>query len=139
MVSGAKDALETIPGVAAGEARTQSLIGATQAIKRSELRRLSLMAESLSGAAGTVAAVLGPKGDLPSDLKNGAITWLVTRGLMSPRATSRAALALTQPQLRALFQQFPRLAYAVVHELTRGQAGTAESTPIEEPELNSGP
>lgn len=140
VATGAKDALETVPGVAAGEARTQSLIGATQAIKRSELRRLSLMAESLSGAAGTVAAVLGPKGDLPSDLKNGAITWMITRGMMSPRATSRAALALTQPQLRALFQQFPRIAYAVVHEATRSPEGasTAAASPatsIEEPDL----
>jgi hypothetical protein len=130
IAQGAKTSLETIPGVAAGEAKTQELIGATKAIKQAELRRMSLMAESLSGAAGTVASLLGPRGEgsLPTDLRNGAITWLVTRGLMSPKSTSRAALALTQPQMQALFRQFPRLAYAVVQQLQSKPTGTDTQT-----------
>lgn len=118
VATGSKDALETIPGVAENEARTQGLIGAAKGIKRAELRRLSGTAEALSGVSGVLAGVLSPRGDLPSDVRNAAVTWLVTRGLMSPRSTSRAALALTQPQLKALFAQFPRLAYEVTRQMT---------------------
>jgi hypothetical protein len=91
------------------------------------------MAESVSGAAGTVASLLSSHGDnsLPTDIRNGAITWLVTRGLMSPKTTSRAALALTQPQMRALFQQFPRLAYAVVQQMQKPTATTPSAAMLE--------
>jgi hypothetical protein len=46
IADGAKDALETIPGVGASEARTQTLIGANKAIRQAEVRRLPLMAEN---------------------------------------------------------------------------------------------
>jgi hypothetical protein len=123
VASGTKDALETIPKVGEMEAGKQELIGAKRAIRQAELRRMSLMAESVSGAAGTVAALLSPnRGDVPEDIKRGATAWLVTRGLMSPKSTSRAALTLTKPQLQALLRQFPRLAYAVIHDATSPEA-----------------
>ena len=49
LASGAKKAMETIPGVAEGEATKRSLIGAQRALTAAERRRLSLMAESASG------------------------------------------------------------------------------------------
>jgi hypothetical protein len=123
IASGAKKGLETLPGVGQLEGRTQELIGAQRAIRQAELRRMSLMAESVSSAAGIVGSLVSPdRNDLPSDVKRGVTAWLVTRGLMSPKSTSRAALALTRPQVQALFRQFPRLAYAVVHDMTSPEA-----------------
>lgn len=116
----AKKALETIPGIAEGEARTQALIGTSKAIRRAELRHVGLLGEAAAGTSGLIAGMLGDNNrSLPEDVKRGVITWLVTRGMMSPRVASRAALTLTSPQLKALFAQFPRLAYEVAHQMTK--------------------
>lgn len=115
IASGAKSSLETIPGVAAGEAQTQELIGATRALKSAENRRLSLMAEGASvavgsGAGAALGQLLGPDSHLDGPLKQSVIGWLVTRGLLSPRSMSRGALVLTSQAAQAALRQFPRLA-----------------------------
>lgn len=126
IASGSKTALETIPGVGRQEGQTQALIGATKAIRRAEQRRLSLMAEGITGAGSIVGALLaGQHGGLDEGLKTGVTAYLVARGLMSPRSISRVGLQLTRRQTRELFRQFPRLAVAVVK--AAGAAGT--STP----------
>lgn len=126
IASGAKGALETIPGAGALETEKRSLIGATRALKQAENRRLSLAGElgsaALGGSVGT--AVSGLFGDQQADqtLKQGVAGWLVARGIASPRTLSRGGLALTSRQAQLLLREFPRLADYVA----RG-TGTAES------------
>lgn len=131
VASGAKSALETIDGVGAGETEKQGLIGASRALKTAENRRLSLAGEVGSAVAGnvagTVADMLSPDSSLDSKLKNGAVAWLVARGMASPRTMSRAGLALTAPQIEQLFRQFPRLAVAAI-EQAQGQPATSPTT-----------
>jgi len=126
VASGAKDALETIKGIAASEAQTQSLIGATRAIRQAELRRLPLAAEGISGAAAVVGAMLQPGSGLDDKLRNGATAWLIARGLASPRSISRQGLALTAEQTQQLLRQFPRLGDAVMKQLSVGQTGAGQ-------------
>lgn len=115
IASGAKDSLETIPGVAAGEQTTKDLIGATRATKAAETRRLSLMAEGASmavggGAGAAVGTLLGPDSHLDTPFKQSVVGWLITRGLLSPRSMSRQGLILTSVAAREALRQFPRLA-----------------------------
>jgi hypothetical protein len=112
--TGAKQALETISGVAEGEARKKSLIGATRAVKQAENRRLSLAGElgsaALGGSVGTgVSALLGDQNADPG-LKSGVTGWLIARGIASPRSLSRGGLVLTSRQAQALLREVPRLA-----------------------------
>jgi hypothetical protein len=117
IASGSKAALETIPGVGDAEATTQSLIGASRALRAAEGRRLPLSAEALSVAAPVIETLLTPNSPLPQAVRQGVTTYLISRGLMSPRSSSRIALALTNTQAQQLFQQFPRLAVEVVNQL----------------------
>lgn len=114
IAQGAKELMETIPGVATGEAEKRALIGVKRALTQAEQRRLSLMAEGVTGAAAIVASLIGSDGDISDTLKRGVGTYLIARGVMSPRVMSRTGLVLTQPQLKQLFTQFPRLAQAVL-------------------------
>ena len=98
-----------------------ALIGAEKALSQAEKRRLSLMAESVSGSAGVVSALLSKDGGLDDSLRNSVITFGVTRGLMSPRAISRAGLVLTSKQASALLRQFPRLGLAVISASQRAE------------------
>lgn len=116
---GAKENLETIPGVQASEKGVKELIGAKRALTQAEGRRLSLMAEGVTGAAGIVSALLAQNGGADESLKRGAIAYLATRGFMSPRVQSRAGLALTAEATKGLLHQFPRLAEAVLIEAQR--------------------
>lgn len=121
--AGAKDSLETIPGVGPSEARTQRLIGATRALKSAEARRLGAPTEVVSGALGASALVgglLNDNGNLPEGMKKAITAWLVVRGFGSPRSISRGGLILTDQQLRQLYQQFPRLGVEVLR--SRGSA-----------------
>lgn len=119
IADGSKSALETIPGVGAAEARTQALIGANKAIRQAEVRRLPLMAEVAAPAVGgAVAAASGrdPKGRAAEGI-GGA---LVTRMLLSPRSTSRAALGLSAPAVQQMLRQMPRAAvYAMLDDLQK--------------------
>lgn len=123
--SGAKQAMETIPGVAEGEAKKQGLIGAQRALRRAEERRLSLMAESASGIAGALGGALSPGGGMDDKAASAVLMWGLTRGILHPRQLSRAGLALTNDQALALLKQFPRLADTA---LSVAQAG-GESAP----------
>jgi len=119
IATGAKSSLEQIPGVKEREATTQGLIGATAAIRQAERRRLPLAAETTSAAVGAVAGALRSQGyelagDLPADVARATAGWLITRSLMSPKVTSRGALALTNRQVQQLLRQVPRLADYVV-------------------------
>lgn len=92
LASGAKQQLETIPGVAAQEARTQALIGARKAIKKAVLSpppRFELMRP------GTYPIV----------------------GALQPALESRASLLLADPGFRMLLQQSPRAAAALISQL----------------------
>jgi hypothetical protein len=119
IADGAKDALETIPGIAESEARTQSLIGATKAIRRAEVRRLPLVAEVAAPAVGgAVAAASGQ--DAKTRAGEGVGGALLTRMLLSPRSTSRAALSLTAPAIQQALRQMPRAAvYAMLDDLQK--------------------
>jgi hypothetical protein len=119
IADGAKDALETIPGIAESEARTQSLIGATKAIRRAEVRRLPLVAEVAAPAVGgAVAAASGQ--DAKTRAGEGIGGALLTRMLLSPRSTSRAALSLTAPAIQQALRQMPRAAvYAMLDDLQK--------------------
>lgn len=119
IASGSKDALERLPdvgaAVGAGEKRTQDMIGAVRALKSSENRRLSLMAEGASVALGSglgsaVSELLGPDSQLDSGLKKSVVGWAVTRGLLSPRSMSRGSLVVTHKAALEILRQFPRVA-----------------------------
>lgn len=85
---GIEDIPEFGPRIAASEKRTQDLIGATQAVRKAEARRLPLWAELASTGAGTAA------GAVTGDYKTGLGTGLALRAITSPRSLSRGALAL---------------------------------------------
>jgi hypothetical protein len=118
VAGGAKQGLEDIPDfgprIAASEGRTQDLIGATQALRKAEARRLPLWAELGSTAAGAAA------GGYSGDTKKGIGTALAIRALASPRSLSRGALAADM--LAPLAAQGPRLA-----ALLAALSGTPES------------
>lgn len=116
IATGAKDSLETIPGVAAGEKTSQELIGATRALKAAEGRRLSTAGEAISAVAPIVSQLIQPNSDVPHKIRNAAVSYLVTRGLASPRSLSRGALALTNTQVQELLRQVPRLAEFITSE-----------------------
>ena len=121
IASGAKQALESLPvvgkDVATSEARTKGLIGATQAIRQSEVRRMPLLVEMAAPIAGAVAGGAA-SGDIEGAGK-GITTAVVSRALLSPRTTSRAALGLTNAQLQQALRQMPRSAvYALLAQLT---------------------
>lgn len=124
VATGAKKSLETIPGVKEGEKKVQELIGLKRALTQSEARRLSLMAEGISGSAAVIGGLMGPNSGLDEKLKSSAAAWLVTRGIMSPRTTSRMALTMTSAQTREFLRAFPRIAMEVVR-----QGGGARSEP----------
>lgn len=124
--TGAKEGLETIPGVAEGEARKKSLIGASRALKQAENKRLSLAGEAASVALGSavggaVYTLLGNK-DADAGLKTGVTGWLLARGIASPRTLSRIGLTLTSRQAQALLREFPRLADYMATERDRPAA-----------------
>lgn len=116
IAEGSQEALETIPGVAAAEKRTQSLIGANKAIRRAESRRMPLVAELAAPITG--AAVGGAVGGYEG-AGQGLTATMLTRALLSPRTTSRAALALTNEQIQQVLQQMPRASvYALLEQVT---------------------
>lgn len=132
VAQGAQGALETIPGVAQSEGRTQALIGATKAIRRAEVRRLPLVAEIAAPVAGAVAggarsAMGGDARSAATGATEGITAAMLTRALLSPRSTSRMALGLTEPAIQQVLQQMPRGAvYSLLQQLTEGdQAPTA--------------
>ena len=119
IADGAKEALETIPGVGASEARTQGLIGATRAIRRAESRRLPLVAELAAPIVGGVAGGASDGGSL-GGVGQGVSVALLTRALLSPRTTSRAALGLTDPAIQQVMRQMPRASvYALLERLEK--------------------
>lgn len=117
IADGSKVALETIPNVAASEARTQSLIGATKSIRRAEARRLPLVAELAAPIVGGVAG--GASGGDAEGVAKGIGAAVLTRALLSPRTTSRAALALSASEIQQALRQMPRASvYALLDQLT---------------------
>lgn len=126
IASGSKRALDTIPGVSEAEAKTQSMIGATKALRQAEGRRLPLSAETISVAAPIIQTLLKPGGSLPDEVRRGVVSYLTTRGLMSPRSSSRIGLGLTAKQTTQLLRQFPRLGEAVATQLQAGAAGSSK-------------
>lgn len=130
IADGAKDALETIPGIAESESRTQALIGTSKAIRRAEVRRMPLVAEMAAPIAG--ATVGGLRGGDAKGVGEGVGTALVIRALLSPRTTSRAGLALTNEQIQQAIRQMPRAAiYALLGKVTgTDPSGTAPLGPI---------
>lgn len=129
IAQGAKEVMETIPGVATGEAEKRALIGVKRALTQAEQRRLSLMAEGVTGSAAIVASLMTSDGDISETLKRGVGTYLIARGVMSPRVMSRIGLTMTQPQLKQLFTQFPRLAQAVLARAEGVEETPTASTP----------
>lgn len=128
IADGAKESLEAaIPGVAAAEARTQGLIGATKAIRRAEARRLPLVAELAAPIAGGVAG--GLQGGDAEGVGKGVGVALLTRALLSPRTTSRAALTLTQEQIQQVLRQMPRGAVYTLLEQVTGTTPPAAEAP----------
>jgi hypothetical protein len=129
IAEGAKESLESLPGVGAkvaeSETRTQGLIGASRAIRRAESRRLPLIAEMAAPVAGAVAG--GATGGDVESAGKGITAAVVTRALLSPRTTSRAALALTNEQIKQGLRQMPR---AAVYQLLDQVTGTG-TTPAE--------
>jgi hypothetical protein len=138
IADGAKDALETIPGVGASEARTQGLIGATKAIRRAEVRRMPLVAEIATPTA--AAMVGGAHGLMSSDVSGategagrGITAAMLLRALLSPRSTSRMALGLTEPAIQQVIRQMPRGAvYALLDQVT-GPGSAPVAGPPETP------
>lgn len=126
IASGSKRALATIPGVPEAEATTQGFIGASRAIRQAEGRRLPLSAEALSVAAPMIQTMLKPGGSLPDEVRRGVVSYLTTRGLMSPRSSSRIGLTLTAKETGQLLRQFPRLSEAVVTQLQAEGAGASK-------------
>lgn len=134
IADGAKDALETLPDVGAAvgksEARTQGLIGTAKAIRRAESRRLPLVAEIAGPLVGAVAG--GATGNDTKGIAAGAGTGVtaavLTRAILSPRTTSRAALGLTNPAIQQALRQMPRASvYALLERLTRTHSGSADT------------
>ena len=121
IASGAKDALETIKGIAESEGRTQSLIGATRAITKAEARRLPLATESLSGAAAVISAIAAPGSGADDRVRNALVAWAVARGIGSPRTISRTGLMLTGKQAQLALREVPRLAQAAAAYLNADQ------------------
>lgn len=109
VATGAKQALETIPGVAQREATTQSLIGAEKAVSDAFMRpapQLSLM---------------HPR------------TWPVVGTLGSPAVTSHAALMLASPWFRNLARQSPRAAAALLSQLGAQDSTSQEGDFLSQP------
>lgn len=130
VAGGAKTALETIPGIAESEGRTQSLIGATRALRTAETRRAPLWAELAAqgvgaGAGAGVASVTG--GDYAKGTGAGLATTMVARALLSPRSMSLGALVLTHRQVQQLIRQMPRGSLAALLSLAaaKEQSGPA--------------
>lgn len=128
VADGAKSALETIPGVAGSEARTQGLIGVTKAVRRAEARRLPLVAEVAAPMIG--ATVGGTRGAMNGDPRSaatgageGVTAAVLTRALLSPRTTSRVALRLTQPAIQQALRQMPRAAVFALLDNLQKQVG----------------
>lgn len=122
IAAGGKEWMEALPGVGArvaqSEARTQGLIGASQAIRRAESRRLPLLVELGTPLAGGMLG-LAREGDVRG-AGGGIATTLAMRAMLSPRSTSRAALGLTQPAVREALRQLPRAAvYQLLDEAIR--------------------
>lgn len=88
IAAGAKRELETIPGVAAQEAKTQSLIGVTRAIRERNLKPTPLA---------TTWELQKP------------MTYPLARSLARPEVQSTVALWLTDPTFQAILRQSPRL------------------------------
>jgi hypothetical protein len=94
IAKGAKNQLETIPGVAGREAQTQSLIGAERAVTDASMRP----PPSLN--------VLHPG------------TYPLLRSLSGPGAQSRLALFLTHPAIQELLHQSPRALFAFLDSVS---------------------
>lgn len=96
LARGAREQLETIPGVGAQEAETQSLIGAQRAIEGATMRTPP-----------------------PLDIGRPG-TYPIARRLAGPTATSFVARKLASPRLQFLLRQIPRgTAAAIVAQLTQ--------------------
>lgn len=93
IAQGAKNSLERIPGVAAQEGRTQSLIGATKAVEDATYRTPPL----------------------PDILK--PTTWPVVGAVTSRNVQSRLAIALADPRVQELMRQSPRAAAELLNQL----------------------
>jgi hypothetical protein len=121
----AQAALETIPGVGAGEKEVQSLIGAGKAMRQIVRRPPGVGMRIVPKATGLMSAVIGelllPHGGTISDVGRTAIEYgvgdLLGHFAASPEMLSRGALVLTQPQIAALFRQSPRLAAEVLSRM----------------------
>lgn len=96
--TGAKEQLETIPGVGAAESRTKSLIGLQRATGRAEMRsppRFRLIEPT---------------------------TYPILNALTGPSAASHMAIWLKFPWFRTLLGQSPRLAMAIAQQPTTAPA-----------------
>ncbi len=124
IATGSKEAMETIPGVAEGEAKKRSLIGAKKALSQAEMRRMSLMGEAGAAVMGSTAGTVFAPLDGP--LEKSAAGWLVARAALSPRSLSRAGLMLTRAEAQALLKQFPRMGAFLLKSAT-----TQETQPPE--------
>jgi hypothetical protein len=106
IAGGSKTALENIPQfgkqIGASETRTKDLIGAVQAVRKAEARRLPLWSELASTAAGVGAGVA------TGNIGGGVGTALALRALTSPRVLSRAAIQMDRSA--PLAAQGPRIA-----------------------------
>lgn len=127
LATGAKDAMETIPGVAEGEATKRELIGAKKALTAAETKRLSLSGEIGSAVIGAAAGQTFNV-SLDNPLERSAAGWFIARGLLQPRALSRAGLALTTAEAAAMMKQAPRLATYLLRNAGRDRTGQPAST-----------
>ena len=93
LARGAKEQLETIPGVASQEAETQSLIGAHRAVSD--------------------AAMRPPR---PFEIQRPG-TYPVVGMLGSPAVTSRIALKMADPKFQEILRQSPRAAAELIQQL----------------------
>ncbi len=109
VATGAKDALETVGGVADSESKTQALIGAARAIRQAEARRAPLTTHILSGVAGSagVGGGIGMGGGPKDDAMLGLTMYMLMRVAASPRTLSRAGITLTRQGVQEVLRLLP--------------------------------
>jgi len=115
---GAKDALETIPGVARQERRTQGLIAGTKALEDVEARNtLPFIAELGTPAAAAMFGGIGlAQGGPEAGLGGALLGALLFRAGANPKTLSRAGIGLNRPGVQQFVRQLPRLTASGVQQ-----------------------
>lgn len=109
VASGARTALETIPGVAESEAQTKALIGAAKAIRQAESRRAPLTTHILSGVAGSagIGGGVSRGGDTSDNAALGLTAYILMRAMASPRSMSRMGIELNRDSIQQVLRLLP--------------------------------